>query len=61
MKNIIIGIITGFISGMFSSGGGLILVPVLITSINTFFKTNYTFILLQNYFNLFLHTPMQTL
>lgn len=28
MKNIIIGIITGFISGMFSSGGGLILVPV---------------------------------
>lgn len=28
MKKIIIGLIIGFISGMFSAGGGLILVPI---------------------------------
>ena len=30
MKNALIGILTGIISGMFSAGGGLILVPVYI-------------------------------
>ena len=28
MKKLFIGIIIGFISGMFSAGGGLILVPI---------------------------------
>ena len=28
MKNMLIGLFTGFISGMFSSGGGLVLVPI---------------------------------
>lgn len=30
MKNILIGITAGIISGMFSSGGGLILVPIYV-------------------------------
>lgn len=30
MKNALIGIIAGIISGMFSSGGGLILVPIYV-------------------------------
>ncbi len=30
MKNALIGILTGVISGMFSAGGGLILVPIFI-------------------------------
>lgn len=30
MKNMLIGIITGLISGMFSAGGGLLLVPVFV-------------------------------
>ena len=28
MKKVLIGLVIGFISGMFSAGGGLILVPV---------------------------------
>ena len=30
MKNVLIGIIAGIISGMFSAGGGLILVPIFV-------------------------------
>ena len=30
MKNVLIGIIAGIVSGMFSSGGGLILVPIYV-------------------------------
>lgn len=34
MKIMLIGIITGFISGMFSAGGGLILVPIFVYFLN---------------------------
>ncbi len=30
MKNVLIGIISGIISGMFTAGGGLILVPIFV-------------------------------
>lgn len=30
MKNFLLGLVTGIVSGMFSSGGGLILVPILV-------------------------------
>lgn len=34
MKIMLIGIIAGFISGMFSAGGGLILVPIFVYLLN---------------------------
>lgn len=34
MKIMLIGIIAGFISGMFSAGGGLILVPIFVYVLN---------------------------
>lgn len=34
MKKILVGFFTGLISGMFASGGGLILLPVLIHKLN---------------------------
>ena len=52
-KKLIIGLISGIVSGFFSAGGGLILVPAFIYFLNMDEKgkSNITFLYIANGFN----------